>query len=263
MKSKKLLIKTCLASLFFLVLISSCQSYQEQSPTAVLPSETASTPSVWTYVVLGDSTTRGYPQKLAAEIEENQGVKVEIKNWSQNGDHSSKLLERLQTNDGLRQQIQDAQLITFVIPWNVFEGPIRTYISNSPEKCGGNDNQDCLREALATYKSDTESIVAEIVALRNPEKTIVLAHDVWQFNVTTSKESGYFNVLNHYWQEANAQVHAVCDQYSIPVARVYDAFMGPDNSKNPEEDGLIYDGFHTTSEGQEIIVDLLMALIVQ
>jgi lysophospholipase L1-like esterase len=52
----------------------------------------------------------------------------------------------------------------------------------------------------------------------------------------------------------------VCEEYGIRVTNVYEIFMGEDDSKNPEEDGLISNGFHTTSEGQEIIADLLYDL---
>lgn len=254
--------KIGLTSLFILFLMSSCQPTQETTPTRNELSKITPSEEPWAYVVLGDSTTRGYPEKFAAKIKEQAGVTIEIKKWSQGGDHSSKLLKRLQKNEQLRQDIREAEIITFVIPWNVFEKPARTYTSNKPEKCGGNDNQDCLREALAVYQADTEAIVAEIAALRSPENTLILAHDVWQFMVTMTRESGDFEVLNQYWQRANNHVHSVCGQYGIPVARVYEAFMGSDHSKNPEENGLIYDGYHTTEEGQDIIVDLMMDFVV-
>jgi lysophospholipase L1-like esterase len=214
----------------------------------------------WQYVVLGDSSTRGYPEILAEKIEQDQGVSVEVILWSRGGDHSTRLLGRLQTVESLREDIANAELITFVIPWNVFEAPALIYTSATPERCGGEDNQDCLREALEIYKQDTEAIIAELDSLIDRDSTIILAHTVWQFNVTLTKQTGDFKVLNKYWKEANAHLISVCEEYGIPVAQVYEAFMGTDDSKNPEEDGLIYDGFHTTPEGQEIIADLLFDL---
>jgi hypothetical protein len=166
----------------------------------------------------------------------------------------------LQTVESLRDDISNAELITFVIPWNVFEQPAILYTSVLREKCGGEDSQDCLREALEIYKSDTEAIISELVSLIDMESTIILTHTVWQFNVTFSKQIGDFEVFNMYWKEANAHLISVCEEYGIRVANVYEAFMGEDDSKNPEEDGLIGDGIHTTSQGQEIIADLLYDL---
>jgi lysophospholipase L1-like esterase len=214
----------------------------------------------WQYVVLGDSSTWGYPEMLAEKIEEKLGVSVEIILRSQGGDHSTRLLGRLQKVESLREEIANAELITFVIPWNVFEAPAVIYTSATPERCGGQDNQDCLREALEIYKQDTEAIIAELDSIVARESTIILSHTVWQFNVTLSKQTGHFEVLSEYWKEANSHLTSVCEEYGIPVAPVYEAFMGKDNSKNPEEDSLIGDGFHTTPEGQEFIADLLFDL---
>ena len=213
----------------------------------------------WQYVVLGDSNTAGYPDMLAEKIEQDLGVSIEIVIRSQGADHSTRLLGRVRSVDSLRDEISSAELITFVIPWNVFQEPVSLYISASPERCGGEDNQDCLREALEIYKQDTEDIIAELDSLVDRETTILLAHTVWQFFVTSLKQTDDFEVINEYWKEANSHLISVCGEYGIPVARVYEAFMGSDNSKNPEEDGLI-SGKHTTPEGQEIIADLLFDL---
>lgn len=215
----------------------------------------------WQYVVLGDSTTWGYPDMLAEKIEQGLGVSIEIVIHSQGGDHSTRLLGRLQKVESLREDIANAELITFVIPWNVFEAPAKIYTSATPERCGGQDNQDCLREALEIYKQDTEAIIAELDSIVDSESTIILAHTVWQFNVTLFKQTGDFEVLNEYWKEANTHLISVCEEYGIPVAPGYEAFMGKDDSKNPQEDGLIDDGgIHTTLEGQVIIADLLYDL---
>jgi len=215
----------------------------------------------WQYVVLGDSTSWGYPELLAEKIEQELGVSVEVILRSQGGDHSTRLLGRLQKVESLREYIANAELITFVIPWNVFEAPVLVYTSSTPERCGGDDNQDCLREALEIYKQDTEAIIAELDSIVDRESTIILAHTVWQFNVTLMKQTGDFEVLNEYWKEANSHLISVCEEYGIPVAQGYEAFMGKNNSKNPQEDGLIDDGgIHTTLKGQETIADLLFDL---
>jgi len=213
----------------------------------------------WQYVVLGDSSSWGYPEILADKLEQELGVSVEVILRSQGSDHSSRLLGRLQSVDSLRDEISNAELITIVIPLNVFETPLTLYVF-SPEQCGGEDHQDCLREAMEIFKNDTEGIIAELVSLVDMDSTVILAHTRWQYNVTLAKQTGDFEVINMYFKELNSHVISVCEEYGIPVARVYEAFMGTDDSKNPEEDGLINDGIHTTPEGQVIIADLLYDL---
>ena len=244
---------------FSVTIFSACKSQgATDQPQGTKFKELESTE--WQYVVLGDSTTWGYPDMLAEKIEQGLGVSIEIVIRSQGGDHSTRLLGRVRSVESLRDEISNAELITFVVPWNVFQEPVSLYVSASPERCGGEDHQDCLREALETYKQDTEQIISELVSLTDRESSIILTHTVWQFNVTLAKQTGHFEVLNGYWKEPNAHLISVCKENEIPVGRVYDAYMGKNDSKNPEEDGLINDGIHTTPEGQVIIADLLYDL---
>ena len=75
------------------------------------------------------------------------------------------------------------------------------------------------------------------------------------------QEGGTFEVINSYWQEGNAHVHATAESYGIPIANVYDAFMGPDGIQPPEQNGLVAaDMIHTQPQGQQIIADLLFEL---
>lgn len=216
--------------------------------------------SEWQYVVFGDSTTWGYPDLLAEKIEQELDVTVEIIVRTVPEDHSGRLLKRIRENELFREELSQAELITFVIPWNVFEEPVQVYSTQSlREKCGGEDHQDCLREALEVYKSDAEAIIAELASLVDQESTIVLNHSVWTYEVSWTQLTGDFEVFNEYWKEANSHVSSVCGQYGIKVANAYEAFMGENAEKNPEVDGLTT-GRHTTPQGQEIVAELLFEL---
>jgi lysophospholipase L1-like esterase len=52
----------------------------------------------------------------------------------------------------------------------------------------------------------------------------------------------------------------VAEYYHIPVARVYDAFMGEDGSEDPQDRGLIHDGRHTSPEGAALMAELFRDL---
>lgn len=246
---------TVIGLAIILVFLAACAP-----PATPAPTPTEATPT-WDYVALGDSITFGLAHHYARMLEQDLGVKVEVHNWARGGDHSSRLLERLRTDPQLRRDLREAEIITFEIPWNVFEAPVMTFWFGPPGTCGGVDNQDCLREALETYMADTDEIIAEIVSLRSPSEALIRTQDTYQFQVRETKEDGIFEVINQYWKSANAHVIEVAARYDIPVARVYDAFMGIDGTEDPRDKGLIgADGIHTTTEGAVLMADLFREL---
>ena len=216
--------------------------------------------TTWTYVALGDSVTWGMIPLYAEMLEKDLGVTVVIQDRTVGGEHSSRLLQRLRTSTWLRKELREADVITIEIPWNAFEDPCLAFLNGSPGACGGSDNEDCLREALETYMADTEAIIAEIVSLRSPSEALIRIQDTYQFHVRESKAKGAFETINRYWREANAHVIEVAETYHIPVARVYDAFMGDDGSEDPQDSGLISDGRHTTPEGAALMAELFRGL---
>jgi lysophospholipase L1-like esterase len=217
-----------LSSLVFVALLAGCGG---QTETTVTPATSVTTsirtaPTViaergdeeWDYVALGDSITWGFIDQYAEMLEQDLGVKVNLRDRTAGGDHSSLLLERLRTDPDLRQALREAEVITFEIPWNVVKGPWQTYEGLIPGDCGGADNQDCLRAAFDTYKADTDAIIAEIVSLRNPSEALIRTMDTYQFWVRESKEKGTFDTLNRYWRDANEHVIEEAARYNIPAA---------------------------------------------
>lgn len=218
-------------------------------------------PGKWEYIVLGDSITSFYPKILKAQIEAdfNGDVTIWVINRLRGGQTSSELLEFLQTDERLREEIQEAELITFYIPFGGCSDAMSTYTDGGV--CGGEDNQDCVRECLDIYKADTTAIFAELVSLRSPSEALIRTHDIYQFYTSLIQEEKKFEVINSYWREANAHVHATAEKFDIPVANVYDAFMGEDGVQPPEENGLVVsDMVHTTLQGAQLIADLLHEL---
>jgi hypothetical protein len=215
----------------------------------------------WDYVAMGESITFGTVSRYAKILEQDLGVKIDLHDWQTPSEHSSNLLKKLRTNEILRRDIREAEVITFLIPLGAISGPMIRYERGDPGACGGADNQDCLREAFATYMADTDAILAEIVSLRSPSEALIRVQDTWQLKVRETKASGSFEMFNQYWREANAHVIEVATSYHIPVARVYDAFMGPDGVQDPRDYGLLGpDGLHPTSEGSDLAAELFQKL---
>ena len=239
-----------LALIMSLTAVTAC-AMPGMSATATMP------PGDWDYVVLGDSTTLGFPELLKEGIEAdyNGEVTITIENWYMGEQTSSQMLRALLTTEPLREDIRNAELITIMIPFGGMSGALQMYENGGA--CGGEDNQDCLRESLAKYKSDTQAIFAELVNLHSPSDALIRTQDLWQFYSSKSQEMGIFEVVNSYWLEANAAVHAAAESYGIPVVNAYDAFMGEDGIQPPEENGLVVmDMIHTTQEGRQLLADL-------
>jgi|GEM_PF-1698938 len=210
----------------------------------------------WTYVTLGDSLNMTYPSMLVEMMEEDLGIRITyMRRWI-GGDHSSLMLERLRSSDSLRQDLRDADVITFDIPYNIFEKPCQFACGASDEGCEGLTKEECLAEAAETYMADTDAILAEIDMICDSSKTLIRTMDSYQFFIKESKDAGSFEMINKYWRECNEHLIAEAAKYNIPVIRTYDAFMGESGEEDPMDSNLIYNGKNQTEEGAEIVAKL-------
>jgi hypothetical protein len=178
--------------------------------------------------VIRDSSVAGLVYRMPKILEEDLGVKVKPHDVSKDGWNSEGTLRALRTDEKPRQDLCNADVITFIVPRWGFRVPIETYLMGPPGSCGGADNQDCLRQASKQFEADTDAIIAEIVSLRSPSDALIRtfdAHTYWP--VAESKQKGVFEGLNRYWQAANEYLIKVAGEHGIPVARVSQAFNGP------------------------------------
>jgi lysophospholipase L1-like esterase/ketosteroid isomerase-like protein len=234
-------------------------SNQPSEQTGVIENMVSTT---LTYVAFGDSTVvipgigmMGYYKEMLAQ---DLGVEINLVDRSFMSGGAPRLISLLDKPE-LREELGKADVITLQIPTHQLEGPMRLYFSD-PEACGGEDNQDCLREAFNQYKQDTDLIFAKLMEVVNPTRQIIRAQDTYLFNVTAVKRVGNFEVYNRYWQDAQKHIHATAAKYGVPVARVYDAFMGPDGSDDPAEKGLMSDITHASSKGAKLMAQLIREL---
>lgn len=207
----------------------------------------------WDYVVLGDSSAWGFSKYYAAHIEEDLGVKVTVHDRTVGGLSSGQLLRLLRKDVWeLRETISEAEVVTF--------------IANPADHIGwriatGKGKHDCSPEALAGYKADLDDIIAEIFSLRSGSPTIVRAMDSYVPIYSDWKEWGEYEENKRCWEALVKTIHQAAAEHKIPVARVYDAFNGPDHDEDPKDKGYIGDdGKHTNEKGQKVIADLFRKL---
>lgn len=235
------------------VSLTACGGLGSDTPKSMPPGE-------WDYIALGDSVCWSYPEILAEQIEADyEGVTVTFRGGVKGGQTAKDMLGKMQTSEPYREYIRNAELITIMIPMGGCREALITYEGGGD--CGGEENEDCLRACIEEYKADTDEIFAELVKLRDPSEGLIRAHDLYQFHTSSLLDRGKFEVVNGYWLEANAHVVSVAESYGIPVANVYQAFMGDDGRTPPEGNGLLSpDMIHQTSTGAELIADLILEL---
>jgi hypothetical protein len=218
------------------------------------------------YVAMGDSlgNTPDEPEgviwQYAERLEAHFGQEVDLRNRVVGGVHSTEMLERLRTSESLRADLSEADVVTTDIPIAWFVEPLKTvsgWQGRDPADCGGEDGQDCLRDALAAYKADTDAIIDEIVTICDGDVLIRL-YDNFMINTGYKLETGTLDVSNPYWQAAMDYVSESAGRYGIPVAQVYDEFMGSSGTDDPYVKGLLLDDqLHPNAIGAALIADLL------
>ena len=242
-------------------------------PTPAEPAASASSSAtasaaerpVWDLVVMGDSVWIDIGAPFARAIEDARGVDVRLHTWinpdlgryTQGGERSADLLARLRTDEQLRADIGDAEIILFDVPMGV----INDICTSDPHTAGVEEVAACLSEASAAYRADVGPIFDELVTLRDPSQAMVRVTDVWQFFYPTFQAAGTLDVARSAWQEMNGAVIDAADRSGIPVIRAYDAFTGPQGERDPVAAGDVSpDQVHLTSQGQTRLIAMVLDL---
>jgi hypothetical protein len=214
------------------------------------------------YVVMGNSLMFRPAGSSVSELYESMlvedfGVEIDVRDHFEQG--SDDLLFRLENVAALRSDLQEADVITFIIPNGDWEDSLMTFTGMSgrdPSDCGGDDGEQCLRDMISDYQRNVDQIFAELMTVVDPAEQVVLVQDFYQF--FTDQETASTDRLYPYWRDAQTHVQEVAESYGIPVAFVWDDFMGTDGEiPNLTEAGLVeIDGIHPTEEGAARIANL-------
>jgi lysophospholipase L1-like esterase len=232
----------------------------------------------WKYTALGDSlatgylATEGYVPRYQSDLQTDTGVSVVLYNLGQNGWASGNLLNALQTDSIFQNAVTQSDVITWDIGLNDFKNARAQYKNSS---CGGSDGQRCLRNMVATFKSNWDGIVQEILLRRSTFNAIIRTFDIYNPWVKTDKaantfsdkrEPAYakgtdFQVLKYYLAQINNHIATTTTNNSVPFAKVQASFNGVNGDEDPIAKGYIAsDGLHPSDAGHQMIADLLRGL---
>lgn len=147
--------------------------------TPVSPTSRAtSTPeAALDYVMLGDSWPHGahcpctpFPVLIAEGLEAELGAPVGFVDRTTNGGTSADLLADLESDESLRDDIVEAELIVMSTGANDMEPAFEAY---GRGECGGTDELDCFRVIADGWRANFDGILAVIDELRAGEPTAI------------------------------------------------------------------------------------------
>ena len=129
---------------------------------------------------------------------------------------------------------------------------------SNPADCGGDDDQQCPRDALADFKDSVEASFSLLTETVDPSETLIGAVDYPAPFVEDQLVAGTLAVTNPYVQEAQEFFTATAAEYGIPTAQVFDEFMGPDGTGDPYVKGLLAsDRLHPSEAGALLVAELI------
>ena len=259
MKPSRNLAKTASLALL-MVLLSACGT-PEPAPTPTLAPTPAAAIDL---VALGDSTPAGYGvvdsyvDLYAEYIETDLGVAVRVHNWARGGQHAADLLSVLQSDQALRDEIREAEVITIWTGMNdIFVG-----VGSKPKggACGNWEGLDidCAAERVERLKGNIDAIIAEILSLGSPDETLVLIADVGNPHARQWKEMGLLDELKGpMMEEWIDHIAEAAEQNNVQVVHTYRVINGPNGDDQGAPPGILQaDGFHFNGEGHRLLADL-------
>jgi hypothetical protein len=183
----------------------------------------------WNYTALGDSLAfgaiagRGYVNRFADYMEGDTGKAVVVRNLSVPGWRSADLLLTLQTDSTTSGAVTGSNVVTWDIGGNDLAGARARYLDGS---CGGSDNQQCLRDAVEQFRSNWDSIISELLALRSTQNTVFRTMNIYNPYVEIDIAAGNFAVLEPFLQQVNDHIDVTAAANGILVANIHSAFNG-------------------------------------
>lgn len=261
-------------------LLTACTPTPPASPTTTslslqptsspLPVKTATPPHTSTpapaldYVALGGDFTyaNGWVKIFAGYLEEDFGMPVNFTNLSS---HSSLTLirwrELLRNDQATRLALQQAEVVTFdtsmeaylAMPFSLYQGGY----------CKGDDNQECLRTALAQFEIDLNDFMIELLNHLDPSKQVLRTFAVgaysayvplfWEIPPVPTEEQ--YKTFLELLYEADEIVRNVAEAHKVPIIDLVPVFQPDGITKPARPELLLMLGF--SEAGDTAIADLL------
>jgi len=248
-------------TLFLALLLAACSTQPNGNTADLLEMEQ------WDLLWISDSSGWGVAEIYAAYIEEDTGIPVNVYDYWDGGLSAGTILDILEGGnhpdvelDKIPELIPEVEVIVFYanpeesvdaddpMDWNCGQSPLKTYVNT------------CEMDTFALYTQHLESIYEHIFELRDGRPLIIRAYDAYNPALARWEKDGTFDACQVCWGNYNTAIHQAAAKFNIPVAKVYDAWNGPDHDQDPNVKGYTKDGIHPNELGAQVIAEELRKL---
>mgnify|MGYP001826075450 CR=1 FL=1 len=244
-----------LVAVLALVVLAACSSEEAELDVGDGPLVYAVMGNSLMFTPTGSSVIDQYEAMLAEDF----SVEIDVRDHTRGGQSAEEFVSWLEENPVVRSDLAEADVVTFVVPFDEWAEPWMTVSGEGgrdPADCGGDDGLQCLRDTAVIYNDLVDRSFAELMTIVDLTKQVVMVTDFYQLH--TDRQTETTRLLYPYFEQMQMYTQEIAGEYGIPVARVWDDFMGPDGEiPNLTEMGLVQtDGLHPTEEGARRIADL-------
>jgi lysophospholipase L1-like esterase len=238
----------------------------------VVATRGAKPPPAWDYVALGDSLTTGadlvvesdtYPARFGRFVTADTKRRVKVHNLGRNGATSADLLRFIRTSGGFRTSLKAAEIVTVDIGFNDLGGDvIQPYAAH---RCGGDDNEDCLRAMVSRFRVNLDAILDELAKLVDAKHKVVRVLNQYDNAVGNAELIAFIGpgaeaLSKKYTRALDEETCASARAHGLLCGDAYHAFNGPTGDDNLFTKGLLADGSHPSIKGHKLIADVLRGL---
>lgn len=207
------------------------------------------------YVALGDSIATGtgakygYTKRYSDYLEDKYSKPIEYVNLGKNGWTSKQLLDALKNRASFRNHFKNADVVTI----NIGGNDILYCLARAKMRLGGGeDNEQCYRDTLKSFKKNLEEIFNEIRSL-TPLKTKILT--VTNYSAFKNWDNDIL-IMRKYSLEANEFIRKLSSEMGIALGDVANKFNG-ENLSHPANGLLFVDKIHPNEKGHKAIAEVL------
>ena len=249
----------------------------EQIPTETVEKKSTNAQDViaeqgvqeWDLLWVSDSSGWGVAEIYGAYLAEDLGIKINVLDKWMGGLSAGEILMPLKGGhtynmdlEKMRAYFQEAEIIV------IYGNPLKSISEDNPMdwNCGTDELQACYvnscgMDTFELYIEHLKEIYTIILSERDGEPTMIRTFDAYNpIMVRNCTPDDTFKACLECWENFNKAIHQAADEIGVPVAKVFDAWNGPDHREDPSEKGYTKDGVHPNETGARIIADLLRAI---
>jgi len=214
----------------------------------------------WDLVWISDSMGAGVAEAWADRIEEAEGVEVRVHNHAIGGMPLVEARDMLMEQAAIRDEVADAEIIV-AYGSAQYASPEDTGTCHTPSPTPRDPPNVYTSADFAPYGDVLRDIYDIVFELRAGEPTVVRVFDIFNGMIADWREAGIEAECQATWDSESEALHEAAGDYGVAMASFYDEFNGPDHDEDPREKGYIaFDGWHASTEGVAVQVEVLHAL---